>query len=74
MFLEYSYYYRPSKYSSVRYLSSYSIKVALDKSPIEVSEAKKDLDTPIGLRLRLFLNGFYIGRIYYNTPRGNNKA
>ena len=46
----------------------------LDKLPIEVSEAKEDLYIPIGLRLRLFLNSFYVGRVYYNTPRGNNKA
>ena len=52
----------------------YSIRVVLDKSPIEVSEAKEDLDVPIGLRLRLFFNSFYAVRVYYNTPRGNNKA
>jgi len=46
----------------------------LDKSPIEVSEAKEDLDIPIGLMLRPFLNGFYVGRIYYNTIRYDNKA
>jgi len=50
------------------------IQVVLDKSPIEVSKAKEDLDVPIELRLRLFLNSFYIGRIYYNTIRYNNKA
>ena len=48
--------------------------MVLDKSPIEVGEAKKDLDIPIGLRLRPFLNSFYAVRVYYNTPRGNNKA
>jgi len=42
--------------------------------PIEVGEAKEDLDIPIGLRLRPFLNSFYVGRVYYNTPRGYNKA
>jgi len=42
--------------------------------PIEVSEAKEDLDVPIGLRLRPFFNSFYTGRVYYNTPRVNNKA
>jgi len=42
--------------------------------PIEVSKAKEDLDVPIGLRLRPFLNSFYIVKVYYNTPRGNNKA
>jgi len=52
----------------------YSIQVVLDKSPIEVGEAKEDLDVPIGLRLRPFLNSFYAGRIYYNTLRCNNKA
>jgi hypothetical protein len=52
----------------------YSIRVVPDKSPIEVSEAKEDLDIPIGLRLRPFLNSFYAGRVYYNTLRGNNKA
>jgi len=50
------------------------IQVVLDKSPIEVGEAKEDLDIPIGLRLRPFLNSFYVGRIYYNTIRYNNKA
>jgi hypothetical protein len=50
------------------------IRVVPDKSLIEVSEAKEDLDIPIGLRLRLFLNSFYIGKVYYNTPRSNNKA
>ena len=52
----------------------YGIQVVLDKSPIKVGEAKKDLDIPIGLRLRPFLNSFYVGRIYYNTIRYNNKA
>jgi len=42
--------------------------------PIKVSKAKEDLDIPIGLRLRPFLNSFYVGRIYYNTIRYNNKA
>jgi len=41
---------------------------------MEVGEAKEDLDIPIGLRLRPFLNSFYAGRVHYNTPRGNNKA
>ena len=40
---------------------------------IKVSKAKKDLDIPIGLRLRLFLNSFYIDRVYYNTIRGLKK-
>ena len=48
--------------------------MVLDKSPIEVGEAKEDLDIPIGLRLRLFLSSFYTGRVYYNTIRYNNKA
>jgi hypothetical protein len=42
--------------------------------PIEVNKAKEDLDISIGLKLKLFLNSFYIVRVYYNTPRGNNKA
>jgi len=42
--------------------------------PIEVSKVKEDLDIPIELRLRLFLNSFYAVRVYYNTLRGNNKA
>ena len=42
--------------------------------PIEVSEAKEDLDIPIGLRLRLFLNSFYMGKVYYNIIKYNDKA
>jgi len=30
--------------------------------PIEVSEAKEDLNIPIELRLRPFLNSFYVGK------------
>ena len=41
---------------------------------MEVGEAKEDLDVPIGLRLRLFLNSFYMGRIHYNPFRCDNKA
>ena len=52
----------------------YGIRVVPDKSPIEVGKAKEDLDVPIGLRLRLFLNSFYAGRIYYDTIRCDNKA
>jgi len=52
----------------------YGIRVVLDKSPIEVSKAKEDLDVSIGLRLRPFLNSFYAVRVYYDTPKGNNKA
>ena len=50
------------------------IRVVLDKLPIKVSKAKEDLDIPIGLRLRLFLNSFYAGGVYYNIIGGNNKA
>jgi len=42
--------------------------------PIEVGKAKENLDILIGLRLRPFLNSFYMRRVYYNTPRGDNKA
>ena len=41
---------------------------------IEVSKAKEDLDVPIGLKLRPFLNSFYVLKVYYNTIRYNNKA
>jgi len=51
-----------------------SIQVVPDKSLIEVGEAKEDLDVPIELRLKPFLNSFYAGRIYYNTIRYNDKA
>ena len=42
--------------------------------PIKVGEVKKDLNIPIGLRLRPFLNSFYMGKVYYNTVKYNNKA
>ena len=41
---------------------------------IEVSKAKEDLDIFIKLRLKLFLNSFYLYRVYYNILRGNNIA
>ena len=50
------------------------IQVVLDKSPIEVGEAKEDLNIPIGLRLRPFLNSFYAGRVHYNTVKYNDEA
>ena len=42
--------------------------------PIVVSKAKENLDISIGLRSKLFLNNFYIDRVYYNAIRGNNRA
>jgi len=48
--------------------------MVLNKLPIKVSKAKEDLDIPIGLRLKPFLNSFYAVRVHYNTPKGNNKA
>ena len=41
---------------------------------IEVGKAKKDLDIPIGLKLKLFFNSFYAGKVYYNTIKYNNKV
>ena len=50
------------------------IRIVLNKSPVEVSKAKEDLDIFIRLRLRLFLNSFNSYRVYYNTLRGNKIA
>ena len=51
-----------------------SIQIVPDKLPIEVGKAKEDLDVPIGLRLRPFLNSFYTDRVHHNTPRGDNET
>ena len=48
--------------------------MVLNKSPIEVSKAKKDLNIFIRLRLRLFLNSFNLYKVYYNTLRSNKIA
>jgi hypothetical protein len=42
--------------------------------PVEVSEAKEDLDIFIKFRLRPFLNSFNLYRVYYNALRGNKIA
>ena len=42
--------------------------------PIEISEAEEDLNIPIGLKLRLFLNSFYAGKVHYNTIKCDDKA
>ena len=41
---------------------------------IEVGKAKENLDVFIRLKLRPFLNGFNLYRVYYNTLRGNKIA
>ena len=56
------------------YIGVYNIQVVPDKSLIEVSKAEEDLDIPIKLRLRPFLNSFYTGRVHYNIIKYNNKA
>jgi hypothetical protein len=45
-----------------------------DKLLIKVGKVKEDLNIPIGLRLRPFLNSFYAGRVYYNIIKYDNKA
>ena len=42
--------------------------------PIEVGEAKENLNIFIKLRLRPFLNSFNLYRVYYNTLKGNKIA
>ena len=52
----------------------YNIQIILNKLPIEVSKAKKDLNIFIRLRLKPFFNSFNLYRVYYNTLRGNKIA
>jgi hypothetical protein len=42
--------------------------------PVEVGEAKEDLNIFIKLRLRLFFNSFNLYRVYYNALRGDKIA
>jgi hypothetical protein len=50
------------------------VRIVPNKSPVEVSEAKEDLDVFIRLRLRPFLNYFNSCRVHYDTLRGNKIA
>ena len=52
----------------------YNIQIIPNKLLIEVSEAKKDLNIFIRLRLRPFLNSFNLYRVHYNTLKGNKIA
>ena len=48
--------------------------MVLNKLFIEVGKAKETLNIFIKLRLRLFLNSFYLYRVHYNIFKGNKIA